>query len=115
MLKKQEKRQKRANRVRAKAKAGNRPRLSVFRSNQHISVQIINDQNGQTLLSFSDAKLKNQKKTAKMEMAKEVGKKIAGLALENKIKEVVFDRSGYRYHGRVKAVAEGAREAGLIF
>lgn len=115
MLEKQVKKQRRAKRVRTKAKAGNRPRLSVFRSNRHISAQIIDDKNGQTLFSFSDIKLKNQNKMAKMEAAKEIGKRIAQAALKSGLKEVVFDRSGYRYHGRVKALAEGAREGGLVF
>lgn len=90
------------------------PRFSVYRSNRHIFLQLIDDATGRTLLSESD--LKNKKdKISKIESAKAVGKKLAKEALQKKIIGVVFDRGGYKYHGRVKAVAEGAREAGLKF
>ena len=113
---KQEKRYRRHKRVRAKVKGIKEcPRLSVFRSNQHISVQLIDDNKGETLLSFSDSEIKKKKGLTKIEKAKEVGRTIATKALEKKIKKVVFDRGGYKYHGRVKAVAEGAREGGLSF
>ena len=113
---KQEKRYRRHRRVRAKVKGTKKcPRLSVFRSNQHISVQLINDNKRETLVSFDDLKIKKKKGLTKMQLAKEVGRLIAKKALEKKIKKVVFDRGGYKYHGRIKAVAEGAREEGLKF
>jgi len=113
---KQEKRYRRHRRVRAKVKGTKEcPRLSVFRSNQHISVQLINDDKKETLVSFGDFKIKKKKGLTKVQLAKEVGRLIAKEALEKKIKKVVFDRGGYKYHGRVKAVAEGAREGGLKF
>jgi len=87
------------------------PRLSVFRSNKYIYGQIINDEKGITLLDVSSLKVKGGK--TKVEKAFEVGKEIAKKALEKKIESVVFDRNGYRYHGRVKALADGAREGGL--
>ncbi|MDO8498970.1 MAG: 50S ribosomal protein L18 [bacterium] len=89
------------------------PRLAVFRSSQHIYAQIIDDSKGKTLLSGSDLKL--DKKGAKIEVAFEVGKKLGQEALKKGIKEVVFDRGGFLYHGRVAKVAEGAREGGLKF
>jgi large subunit ribosomal protein L18 len=89
-----------------------RPRLSVFRSAKHIYAQIINDEKGTTLVSCSDMDVKEGTKT---ERAFKVGEKLAQSAKKKKIKKVVFDRGGYAYHGRVKAVAEGAREGGLEF
>jgi large subunit ribosomal protein L18 len=96
-----------------------RPRLAVFRSNYHIYAQLINDETGNTILSASS--LSNEiaedvkKAGSKVERSKLVGQLIAKKAKENKINAVVFDRSGYGYHGRIKAVAEGAREGGLKF
>lgn len=92
----------------------NKPRLSVFRSNKHIFLQLIDDQARRTIVSANDLEI-NKKKNKKIDLAREVGKKLAGFAKEKKIKKVVFDRGGYKYHGRVKAAAEGAREGGLIF
>ena len=113
MQTKQEKLHRRHRRIRAKViGTKERPRLSVFRSNQHIYVQLIDDSKGQTLASFDDRKIKKGKK---VEKAKEIGLAIAKKALEKKIKKAVFDRGGYKYHGQVKAVAEGAREGGLVF
>lgn len=89
------------------------PRLSVFRSNKDIYAQIIDDEKSGTIVEFSSKKLKSAKGTTKTQKSFEVGKEISKLALEKGIKSVVFDRGGYRYHGRVKAVAEGAREGGL--
>jgi large subunit ribosomal protein L18 len=89
------------------------PRLSVFRSNKYIYAQLIDDGSAKTLVDFSSQKLSSTKGKTKIEQAFEVGKEIAKRALEKKIKSVVFDRGGYRYHGRVKALAEGAREGGL--
>lgn len=95
-----------------------RPRLSVFRSAKHIYCQLIDDEKGKTLLSSSDLELKlksQSKRKSKLLIAYEVGKLIAEKALKKKIEKVVFDRGGYKYHGRIKALAEGAREAGLKF
>ncbi len=91
-----------------------RPRLTVSRSNVHIYAQLINDEKGVTLVSFSDIKVKKEKKT-KVEMAATVGEEIAKLAVAKKIKKVIFDRNGFMYHGRVKALADGARKGGLEF
>jgi large subunit ribosomal protein L18 len=93
-----------------------RPRLSVFRSNKQISVQLIDDQKGVTLAAASslDKELAGQK-SSKVDQAKYVGKAIADKAKTAGIETVVFDRGGYLYHGRVKSLAEAAREAGLKF
>jgi len=96
-----------------------KPRLSVFRSNNNIYAQIINDLEGNTLVSASsqdtDIREQAQKAKSKMEMSKIVGKHLAEKAVDGGIKRVVFDRNGYQYHGRVKALAEAAREGGLEF
>ncbi|RLC52406.1 MAG: 50S ribosomal protein L18 [Candidatus Cloacimonadota bacterium] len=93
------------------------PRLAVFRSNTNISAQIINDEIGHTLVAVSslskDLNIDRSKK--KTEQSFEVGKKLGELALEKGIKKVCFDRGGFLYHGRVKALADGARKAGLEF
>jgi large subunit ribosomal protein L18 len=115
---KKEKRIARHRRVRAKIKGTKkRPRLCVFRSNKHIYAQLIDDGEGKTLVSASDFELdaKKGKKSVKSDLAKEVGKLVAQKAATKKINEAVFDRGGYKYHGRVKALAEGAREEGLKF
>ncbi len=90
-----------------------RPRLCVFRSGNHIYAQVINDVNGATLVSASSLKMKSKAKGC--EIAKLVGAEVARGALQKKIKDVVFDRNGYIYHGRVQSLADGAREAGLNF
>lgn len=90
------------------------PRLSIFRSNQNIWAQIIDDKHGKTLVSSSTKVLKDIKGT-KSEKAANVGQAIAKLALTKKISQVRFDRGTYRYHGRVKALADGARLGGLKF
>ncbi|MFT3981095.1 MAG: 50S ribosomal protein L18 [Ferruginibacter sp.] len=93
-----------------------KPRLSVFRSNTDIYAQLIDDNSGATIASASSKQKDiSAQKAPKSEKSKLVGEAIAKKATELGIKEVVFDRSGYIYHGRVKAVAEGAREAGLEF
>ncbi len=99
-----------------------KPRLSVFRSNSHISVQLIDDQKGVTIAACDDKKIAKPKGQAakgelsgKKALAFEVGIEIAKKALELKTKQVVFDRGSYRYHGRVKSLAEGARKGGLEF
>ena len=91
-----------------------RPRLNVYRSNKEIFAQIIDDASKKTILSSSSVKLTKEGKT-KTEIAKEVGANIAQLLLQTGVSSVVFDRNGYLYHGRVKALADGARENGLIF
>ena len=105
---------KRHKRVRAKVSGtAQRPRLNVFRSEKNIYAQVIDDVNGVTLCSASSLKLEGNggNKTA----AREVGKAVAKAALAKGIEEVVFDRGGYLYHGRVAELAEGAREGGLQF
>lgn len=92
-----------------------RPRLSVFRSNTNIYAQIIDDVNGVTLANASSLDLGEKKWNTNVETAGEVGKKIAEKAKEAGVSAVVFDRNGYLYHGKVKALADGAREGGLNF
>lgn len=93
-----------------------RPRMSVFRSNKNLYVQLIDDVAGKTLIGLTSKSLRKEKTTkTKVDTARLMGGKIAQLAKRKKISKVVFDKSGYKYHGRVKAVAEGAREGGLIF
>jgi len=94
--------------------SADRPRLSVFRSNTTIYAQLIDDATGRTLISASSTEL-SQTKSTNLTSAKEVGKKIAEKAISSGISAVVFDRGGYLYHGKVKALADGAREAGLKF
>jgi large subunit ribosomal protein L18 len=91
-----------------------RPRLSVFRSNTTIYAQVIDDAKGHTLVSASSVEIAKGK-NANVEISKEVGKKIAEKALQSGITKVVFDRNGYLYHGKVKSLADGAREGGLEF
>lgn len=111
---KRNKRQLRHGRVRAVVSGtAERPRLSVFRSSGHIYAQLIDDTAGKTLAQSSTIELKS--KSAKTDNSTAVGKAIATKAIEKGIKKVVFDRGGYQYHGRVKALAEAAREAGLDF
>ena len=101
-----------------RAAANGRPRLSVFRSSKQIYAQIIDDQNGVTLVAASSVEkdLRGSLKTgADIEAAKAVGKLVAERAVKAGVNAVVFDRGSYLYHGRVKALAEGAREAGLDF
>lgn len=90
------------------------PRLNVFRSNAHIYAQVIDDTTGRTLLSCSTVELKLEN-GGNIEAAKKVGEAIAKKCLENNIESIKFDRGGYVYHGRVQALAEAAREAGLKF
>ena len=93
-----------------------RPRLSVFRSLQHIYVQVIDDLAGRTVASASSLDVDGvARKGGNVDAAKEIGKAIADRAKKAGVTAVVFDRNGFRYHGRVKAVAEGAREGGLQF
>lgn len=114
-LSRNDNRQKRHRRVRGKVSGTSEcPRLNVFRSNKNISVQIIDDVNDNTLASASSLAMKLEN-GANTEAAIKVGTEIANKAKEAKITKVVFDRGGYLYHGRVKALADAAREAGLEF
>ena len=128
-----EKRVRRHGRIRSRVKGtGIRPRLSVFRSNRYVWAQLIDDETGHTLAAVGTrdfgggSKLKSKSKTkqpvrpeghqsGRAVAAAVVGEKIAGMAAEKKISTVVFDRGGYRYHGIIKALAEGARKGGLKF
>lgn len=93
-----------------------KPRLSVFRSNKDVYVQLIDDENGNTLTAASSREKDiAAQKVAKSDSSKLVGEAIARKAIDLGIKEIVFDRSGYLYHGRIKAIADGAREGGLEF
>ena len=107
---------KRQTRIRAKVKGtGARPRLSVFRANKHMYVQIIDDEKMATLIGVSEKNLEKETGIKKIERAKKLGLSIAKLAIAKKITTVVFDKGSYKYHGRVEAVAIGAREGGLQF
>lgn len=111
---KQSKRLRRKGRVRAKVSGTAAcPRLAVFRSNRGIYAQIINDEIGRTLAAVSAGEVK--KKGKKIDVSLELGKLVAAKAATKDISRVVFDRNGYKYHGRVKALAEGARAGGLKF
>lgn len=106
-------------RIRSKVSGtADRPRLSIFRSASHIYAQVVNDETGATLATagtLSRDLRESVKQGTKSDSAKKVGALIAKICLEKKIDKVVFDRNGYLYHGRVKALAEAAREAGLKF
>ncbi len=120
MQKKQINRHRRHKRVRAKTRGtGKIPRLCVFRSNKHIYGQLVDDDKGKTLIAASDLEIKSsskkQKTANKTVVAHEVGELLAKKAIEKKFEKMVFDRGGYKYHGRIKALAEGAREGGLKF
>ncbi len=111
-----EARVRRHRRVRAKvAGTAERPRLAVFRSNRGVEAQLIDDESGRTLASASWLTLKKSFKGSKSAQAAEVGKQLAAAAKQAGIDACVFDRGGYLYHGRVKALADGAREGGLQF
>ncbi len=111
-------RRKKRNRYQLRKRGGGKPRLSVFRSSKHIYAQLIDDGEGRTVASASSLEktLGDKLKTgADKEAATEVGKLIATRAKEAGVDKVVFDRGGYRFHGRIKALADAAREAGLNF
>lgn len=117
-LSKNDSRLRRKIRIRRKVNGtADRPRLVVFRSNAHIYAQIINDETGATLVSVSTLTLSKTEAGMHCNVlgATTVGKEVARLAKEKNINSVVFDRNGYLYHGRIKAVADGAREGGLEF
>ena len=116
MLKKQLRRKKIRSNIRKKLQGtAERPRLSVFRSNKDIYVQLIDDVTGVTLAAASSVSKEATEKVNKVESAKKVGQAIAEKAKASGITNVVFDRGGYLYHGRVKSLADGAREGGLQF
>jgi large subunit ribosomal protein L18 len=102
-------------RTRLKALSNGRPRLSVFRSSKNIYAQIIDDERGVTLAAASTLESEGKAKGADKDAAALVGKLVAERAIEKGVKDVVFDRGGYIFHGRVKALADAAREAGLNF
>ena len=109
-------RERRHRRIRGKvAGTPERPRLAVFRSNKGIFAQLVDDQSGRTIAGASWLGVKKSFKGTKTEQATEVGKALAEVAKKAGIESVVFDRGGYLYHGRVKALADGAREGGLKF
>ena len=115
-LQKREARERRHRRVRGKvAGTAERPRLAVFRSNRGISAQLVDDLEGRTLAAASWLALEESFTGTKTEQAARVGKLLAENARQAGIERVVFDRGGYLYHGRVKALADGAREGGLTF
>jgi len=108
-------RKSRKQRIRKKIRAvSKRPRLTIFRTNEHIWAQIIDDEKGVTLVQANDKQL-DTKKATKIEKAEKVGENIAQSALDKKIKKIALDRGRYRYHGRIKALAEAARKGGLEF
>ena len=118
MLSKNETRKRRKVRIRKKISGtAERPRLVVYRSNLHIYAQVVDDATGATLAATSTLSLSKggEKACCNKAGADRVGKEIARLALEKDIRKVVFDRNGYLYHGRIKAVADGAREGSLEF
>lgn len=107
---------KRRAKIRSKIKGtGKCPRLSVFKSNTRVFIQLIDDLKSLTIVSASINDLKKNDKKTKTEQAFELGKVIAKKAIDKKITKIVFDRGGNKYHGRVKAIADGAREIGLKF
>ena len=103
----------RAKKTRMRIKSQNLPRLTVFKSSQHIYAQIIDSSGSKVLAATSTLDKSIKSKGRSVQSAKEVGEKIADLSIKNGIKKVIFDRSGYRYHGRIKMIAKAAREKGL--
>ena len=110
---KNESRLRRAKKTRMRIKSQNLPRLTVFKSSQHIYAQIIDSSGSKVLAATSTLDKSIKSKGRSVQSAKEVGEKIADLSIKNGIKKVIFVRSGYRYHGRIKMIAEAAREKGL--
>lgn len=92
-----------------------RPRVSIYRSNRHIYAQLVDDENGKTLVVVDDKVTSKNKELTKIKSAEVVGEKLAQKAKSKKIKKVVFDRGDYKYHGRVKAIADALRKGGLKF
>lgn len=116
-LDKKEKRQQRHKRIRAKMfGVANKPRVTIFISNRHLYAQAINDSQNKTMASTSDLELKDKaKKLPKVAIAKSLGLLLSEKLKKLKIKKIVFDRAGFKYHGRVKSFAEGLREGGIKF
>lgn len=113
---KSENKQRRAQRTRAKIKdVSDKLRMSVFKSAKHIYAQIIDDEVGKTLVSASDAEFKKGNKAKDKSIAWQVGELVGNKCKEKKIKSIVFDKGSYKYHGRIKELAEGARSTGLKF
>ena len=115
MNSKSDSRIRRATKTRIRISQQDKPRLSVFKSSQNLYAQIFDSTGSSVLASASTNERVDKMSTKNMSSAKAIGQKIAERAIEAGIKKVVFDRSGYKYHGRVKAIAESAREAGLEF
>ena len=114
MLEKHKKREQRHRRIRATIQGSKEcPRLSIFRSNQHLYAQLVDDTAGKVIAAISDLKLKRT--STRTERANSMGKLLAKDAKNKGVLKIVFDRGGYKYHGSIKALAEGAREGGLIF
>ena len=105
----------RAKKTRAKIRNQESPRLTVYRSSQHFYAQIFDSLGSKVIVSASTVEKDAKVDSNNLDAAAKVGKKVAERALENGIKKVVFDRSGYKYHGRIKALADSARDAGLEF
>ena len=103
----------RAKKTRMKIKSQDLPRLTVFKSSQHIYAQIIDPSGSKVIAATSTLDKSIKSKGRSVQSAKEIGEKIADLSIKNGIKKVIFDRSGYKYHGRIKMIAEAAREKGL--
>tara|TARA_B100000965_G_scaffold372654_1_gene362506 strand:+ start:916 stop:1263 length:348 start_codon:yes stop_codon:yes gene_type:complete len=103
----------RAKKTRMRIKSQDLPRLTVFKSSQHLYAQIIDSSGSKVLVATSTLDKEIKSKGRSVQSAKEIGQKIADLSIKNGIKKVIFDRSGYRYHGRIKMIAEAAREKGL--
>jgi len=113
-MKKDKLKQRKAVRIRAKISGtAECPRLCVFRSLKYIYAQLIDDEKGKTIAALDSRKIKGGKND--IDTARKIGAEMAKIALSKKIKEVIFDRHGYKYHGKVKALAEGTREGGLKF
>ena len=103
----------RAKKTRMRIKSQDLPRLTVFKSSQHLYAQIIDSSGSKVLVATSTLDKEIKSKGRSVQSAKEIGQKIADLSIKNGIKKVIFDRSGYRYHGRIKMIADAAREKGL--
>ena len=115
-MSKEDLRERRHNRVRKKnARTQDKPRLSVYKSNRYIYAQLIDDMKGCTIVSASSIEEEFSANNVNCELSKQVGMLIGKRAVEQGIKSVVFDRSGYKYHGNIKSLADGARESGLEF
>lgn len=114
-MKNKTRKQSRTLRVRSSIKTSGRPRLSIYRSNKHIWAQIIDDASHKTLVSVNTKAMKAKKGDTKTMRSTALGSEIARLALAKKITKIVFDRGAYKYHGRVKAVADAARAQGMEF